>query len=197
MRETRLAILNEMTFKNFRSPGLCRKASNATIAARTIAVDVAAPARLATKSPERSAPTINNSDHAIDESSHAVPSAQIAAAGSLPNLTKRRNVYAVPAPGPIKGSVKEIAFPTKAVVAIHGIEMYPPIERNMIRWARAKVMMETSSNAKVAATQYPSALMAAATDRAIAVWASRAVIATATTATVSRISHGQERPTPE
>lgn len=98
-----------------------------------MAADEKAPARLAARLPDTSAPTINRTVHAVDDSIHAVPSAHVAAAGSLPNLTKRRKVKAVPAPGPINGSVKEIAFPIVAVAAIHGIEIWPPISRRMIR----------------------------------------------------------------
>jgi hypothetical protein len=121
MRAVCLATLKKMSLVNVRSLGR-RNATIMMIPARTIAADVT-PARLATKFPEIRAPTINNRDHDTDESIQAVPSAHVAAAGSLPNLTKRRNVKVVPAPGPIRGSVKEIAFPMVAVAAIHGIEM--------------------------------------------------------------------------
>jgi hypothetical protein len=93
------------------------------IEATTITAVVTAPAKPATKLPDTRAPTINNSVHAMEESVQAVPRAHVAAAGSLPNLTKRRKVKAVPTPGPIRGSVNEMAFPIVAVAAIHGIEM--------------------------------------------------------------------------
>ena len=68
---------------------------------------------------------------------------------------------AVPAPGPTTGRVKEITFPIVAVAAIERIEMRPPDSRKITRCVRANVMMEESSNAKVAATQPPSAWMVA------------------------------------
>jgi len=54
-------------------------------------------------------------------------------------------------------------------------------------------MMEANSNAKVAATQYPSASMAAVNDRPSVVRANTATAAAATTAAVSAINHGNER----
>jgi hypothetical protein len=107
---------------NRRSAGRL-KATIIAIAPRRSTADETAPARLANKLPDTSAPAINRTVHATEESIQAAPNAHMAAGGSLPNFTKRRKVNAVPAPGPIKGSVKEIAFPMVAVAAIHGIEM--------------------------------------------------------------------------
>jgi hypothetical protein len=58
-------------------------------------------------------------------------------------------------------------------------------------------MMEANSNAKVAATQYPSASMAASNERPSVARANTATAPTAITAPVSAINHGQERTRPE
>ena len=125
------------------------------------------PPTAAAWSPETAAAVASSKPHIREEISPEITSAQPAGAASLGTRRNRPKVNAVPAPGPIKGSETEIAFPAKVVANMEALPMRTPAARRMICWARAKAIKETNSDEQATRSHVQSARGADVTDRPI------------------------------